>query len=138
MLRLRERPTAGPIAGPAADPIDEPFAQRFAADWIAAWNAHDLDRVLAHYADDFEMSSPLIAQIAGKPSGTLRGKPAVRAYWALALRHIPDLEFELLCVLTGVSSVTLFYVGAQARLAGEVFQFGSDRKVRKAFAHYQA
>jgi hypothetical protein len=128
-LRERERSVA---------PIDEPFAQRFAAEWIAAWNAHDVDRVLAHYADDFEMSSPLIAQLAGKPSGLLRGKPAVRAYWALALRRIPDLEFELLCVLTGVRSVTLFYVGAHGKLAGEVFQFGPDRKVQKAFAHYQA
>ena len=23
----------------------------FAAEWIAAWNAHDLDRILAHYAE---------------------------------------------------------------------------------------
>ena len=37
------------------------FAERFATDWIAAWNSHDLDRVLTHYEDDFEMSSPLIA-----------------------------------------------------------------------------
>jgi len=37
------------------------FAERFGADWIAAWNSHDLDRVLTHYEDDFEMSSPLIA-----------------------------------------------------------------------------
>ena len=34
------------------------FANHFAEDWIAAWNADDLERVLAHYADDFEMSPP--------------------------------------------------------------------------------
>src|ERR1700723_3107179 len=33
------------------------LALRF-AEWIAAWNAHDLPRILSHYADDFEMSSP--------------------------------------------------------------------------------
>jgi ABC-2 type transport system permease protein len=30
-------------------------AVRFAEGWAAAWNAHDLDRILAHYSDDFEM-----------------------------------------------------------------------------------
>jgi ketosteroid isomerase-like protein len=48
--------------------LDKAFAENFAAEWIAAWNSHDLDRVLSHYAGDFEMSSPIIAQIAGEPS----------------------------------------------------------------------
>jgi len=33
--------------------IDKSFAERFAADWIESWNARDLDRILAHYSDDF-------------------------------------------------------------------------------------
>ena len=36
--------------------IDLPVAERFAADWIDAWNRHDLDAILAHYADDFDLS----------------------------------------------------------------------------------
>lgn len=36
------------------------FADHFAIEWIASWNAHDLPRILSHYADDFEMSSPYI------------------------------------------------------------------------------
>lgn len=116
--------------------MDESFAEGFAADWIGSWNAHDLERVLSHYADDMEMSSPIIVQIAGEPSGRLRGKAAVRAYWGRALQLIPNLKFELLSVLVGVDSITLFYVGAHGRLAAEVFHFGSDRKVMRAFAHY--
>lgn len=116
--------------------LDRAFAERFAADWVAAWNAHDLDRILAHYADDFEMTSPVIVQIAGEPSGTLRGKQAVGVYWRKALQLIPDLQFELISLLVGVGSVTLYYKGARGRLAAEVFHFGPDRKVVKAFAHY--
>ncbi|MFA6172929.1 MAG: nuclear transport factor 2 family protein [Kiritimatiellales bacterium] len=116
--------------------MDKLFAEHFAADWIESWNAHDLDRVLSHYADDFEMSSPVIIRIAGEPSGTLRGKAAVGAYWRKALQLIPDLKFELVSVLTGVSSITICYKGARGRPAAEVFHFGSDRKVTKAFAHY--
>lgn len=116
--------------------IDQAFAEHFAADWVEAWNAHDLERILAHYGDDFEMSSPVIVQVAGEPSGTLRGKQAVGAYWRKALQLIPDLRFELLSVLVGVGSITLYYKGARGRLAAEVFHFGADRKVVKAFAHY--
>ena len=116
--------------------IDKEFAAHFAADWVEAWNNHDRERVLAHYADDFEMSSPVIVQIAGEPSGTLKGKEAVGAYWAKALDLIPDLRFELLTTLVGVNSITLYYKGVQGRLAAEVFHFGPDGKVAKAFAHY--
>lgn len=116
--------------------MDKAFAEHFAADWIASWNAHDLDRILSHYADDFEMSSPVIVQVANEPSGTLRGKAAVGAYWKKALGLIPDLQFELLSVLAGVSSVTLHYKGARGRLAAEVLHFGPDNKVVRAFAYY--
>jgi len=111
------------------------IAQQFARDWVAAWNAHDLECVLSHYEDDFEMSSPIIRSLAGEASGTLRGKPAIRAYWAKALKAVPDLHFELLTVLTGVNSVTLYYKGHRG-LVAEVFHFGASGKVAKAFAHY--
>lgn len=116
--------------------MEKEFAERFATEWIESWNAHDVDRVLSHYAEDFEMSSPVIIQVAGEPSGTLKGKAAVGAYWRRALDLVPDLQFELLSVLAGVSSITLYYKGARGRLAAEVFHFGSDQKVTRAFAHY--
>ena len=116
--------------------MDKAFAEHFAADWIESWNAHDLGRVLSHYADDFEMSSPVIVQVAAEPSGPLWGKAAGGAYWAKALELIPDLHFELISVLAGVTSVTLYYKGAHDRLAAEVFHFGAEDKVIRAFAHY--
>lgn len=116
--------------------LDKSFAEHFATDWIDSWNSHNLERILAHYEDDFEMSSPFIAQLADEPSGTLRGKTAVGAYWGKALERIPDLYFELITTLVGVDSITLYYRGAQGRLAAEVFYFGSNQKVVKAFAHY--
>jgi ketosteroid isomerase-like protein len=111
------------------------FAERFAKEWVEAWNAHDLDRVLSHYEDDFEMSSPIIVSMVGEPSGTLRGKPAIRAYWAKALKALPNLHFELLTALAGVNSVTVYYKGHRG-LVAEVFHFGASGKVSKAYAHY--
>jgi hypothetical protein len=115
--------------------LDKTFADRFAAEWIAAWNSHDLHRVLAHYADDFEMSSPYIARIAGEPSGQLKGKEAVGAYWRKALDLYPDIHFELITTLLGAQSITLYY-RSQRGMAAEVFLFGPDKKATSAFAHY--
>ena len=115
--------------------VDKAFAQRFADEWIAAWNSHDLDRILAYYEDDFEMSSPVIAALVGEPTGKLRGKAAIGAYWAQALQKFPDLRFELVTVLAGVDSVAVFYKGHRG-LSAEVLHFGLGGKVRAAFAHY--
>ncbi|MBI5559564.1 MAG: nuclear transport factor 2 family protein [Deltaproteobacteria bacterium] len=115
--------------------IDKAFADHFAADWIDAWNNHDLDRILSHYIDDFEMSSPVIIKMAGEPSGTLKGKEAVGSYWAKALQLIPDLHFELVAALAGVNSITLFYNGVRGPSA-EVFHFNQNGKITRAYAHY--
>jgi ketosteroid isomerase-like protein len=115
--------------------IDKSFADEFAADWIDSWNLHDLDRILSHYTDDFEMSSPVIITLADEPSGTLRGKDAVRSYWAKALRLIPNLHFDLVDTLIGVNSITLYYQGVRGP-AAEVFYFNEEGKVTRAYAHY--
>lgn len=115
--------------------IDKTLAEHFARDWVDAWNSHDLGRILSHYAETFEMSSPVIIQIAGEPSGRLKGKEAVGAYWQKALTRIPDLRFELLTTLIGVDSITLYYKSPRG-LAAEVFHFDKDNKVVRAYAHY--
>ncbi len=69
--------------------IDATFAQQFAEEWLQAWNAHHLEAILAHYTDDFEMSSPFIVERMQEPSGTLKGKDQVRPYWQLGLSRTP-------------------------------------------------
>ena len=117
-------------------PITRDFATRFAQDWIDSWNAHDLDRILSHYTDDFEMHSPVIVQLMNEPSGTLRGKAAVRSYWSKGLARNPELHFELTDVLAGASSVTVLYRGHRGPSA-EVFWFDASGKVYRAAAHYK-
>ena len=116
--------------------MNQKQANAFAAEWIEAWNAHDLDRILSHYTDDFEMNSPLIAKRLAVPSGTLKGKAAVGEYWQGALHAYPDLRFELLKVLRGVSWVTLYYLGATGNEVAETFLFDGNGKVTQVFASY--
>ena len=120
--------------------LDHDFADRFAHDWIAAWNARDIDAVLAHYDEDIEFTSPFIIRIAQEPSGTLRGKSALRPYFDKALAAVPNLRFELISVFKGVDSVVLHYRSHRDNgsvLAAEVLVFGTDGKVIRGFANYE-
>lgn len=115
--------------------INREFAEQFAKEWIAAWNAQDLPRILAHYSDDLQMSSPYIVQLAGVDAGVLQGKTAVAAYWQAALAQLPDLHFQHHATLTGVDSVTIYYHGVHG-MAAEVLHFNQAGKVDQAYAHY--
>jgi hypothetical protein len=88
--------------------------------WVADWNRHDLDAVMARLSDDIAFSSPLIPQVVGEPSGVLRGKPAVRAYWARALELLPDLHFDLLGITVGHDAVAVRYVNERGRESTEL------------------
>jgi ketosteroid isomerase-like protein len=110
-------------------------AGHFAHEWIAAWNSHDLPRILAHYSDDFTMSSPGIATVAKEPSGVLAGKQAVGAYWQKALALVPTLRFTLQATFVGADSVAIHYEGVRGP-AIEVFFFNEAGLVCRSAAHY--
>lgn len=100
--------------------VDRDFAEKFAAAWVEAWNAHDLDRLLGHFAEDVVWTSPLVVAFSGDESGTLHGKAAVRAYYAEGLRRIPDLRFEVLGVRVGVVTMVINYRNQDDREVSEV------------------
>lgn len=117
-------------------PLTISDARAIADEWIAAWNAHDLDRILAHYADEVVMTTPMAVRFTGDPSGTLRGKAALRAYWTSALQKFTDLRFTLHDVLVGVDSLTLYYTSVLDLKAAEVLTLNDALKVIRAAAHY--
>jgi ketosteroid isomerase-like protein len=116
-------------------PIDAAWARAFANDWCEGWNTADLPRILAHYTDDFEMASPLIVERGLDPSGILRGKTAVAAYWKKGLEAAqPPLRFELIDVYTGIDSLVIHYRSVGRRLVMEVLTFDAERRVIRGAA----
>jgi ketosteroid isomerase-like protein len=112
-------------------------AVKFAEEWIDAWNSHELNKILSHYSDDFEMSSPRIIQIMNEPSGMLKGKDNVRRYWEKSLIQSPNLRFALKEVLVGAESLVIYYNNlTRGKKAAEVFFFNSDGRVSRSMAHY--
>jgi len=116
--------------------MNNAFAKQFGQEWVAAWNTHDLVKILSHYTDDFVLTSPVICKIAEEPSGVLKGKKSIEAYWSKALQLSPDLNFKLIAVFTGINSVIVHYEGHRG-LSSEIFYFNSNNKVYKSYAHYQ-
>ena len=117
--------------------VSEHFAAKeFAEEWIAAWNSHDLGRILSHYAEGVVLTSPVAARLLGDPSGAVRGTAALRDYFAKGLEFFPDLEFKLIDVLQGLTSVVLYYENQRGTKTGEFMEFDADGKVSRVFANY--
>lgn len=114
--------------------IDTQWALAFAQVWIESWNAHDMDRILAHYTDDFEMSSPLIVARLGLPGGILKGKDAVRDYWQPSVTMEPPLLFELIDVFVGVEAVTIYYHHVGRRMVAETLFIDNAGKAMRGMA----
>lgn len=109
---------------------------RFTQEWLEAWNAHDLERILSHYAQDVEFHSPFIEKILGKPDGRLQGKAALREYFSHALRAYPALKFEFSRVYGGGRSCVLEYRSVNGIRAAECMEFDGHSTIRRVQAHY--
>lgn len=111
-------------------------ARELASHWIRAWNAHDLDEIMTHYREDVVLVSPAVAAILHDPSGTIRGKEALRAYFKRGLEVYPNLKFELVDVLWGVASVVFYYTNQKGTKTGEFMELDSQGKVVRVVANY--
>ena len=107
-------------------------------DWIAAWNSHDLERVLALYAEDSEMTSDKIQALGFDASGTVRGKERLRAYWGTALQRLPNLHFELIDVYVSPDSLVVFYQNERGARICEYLRLNDEGKIRQGSANHLA
>ena len=114
----------------------EDQARDLAAHWIQSWNSHDLDEIMSHYAENVLLVSPAAVTILNDPSGTVKGKDALRAYFKRGLDVYPNLKFELLDVLWGLSSIVLYYVNQKGTKTGEFMELDSEGKVARVVANY--
>lgn len=113
-------------------------ANNFARDWIDSWNSHDLDRILSHYAPNVTLTSPVVRDLTGDPSGTLVGIEALRSYFERGLKAYPNLSFELLSVMRGLSSVVLCYKNQKGTTTAEFMELNMEGKVVRVVANYSS
>ncbi len=107
-------------------------------EWIAAWNSHDLERILALYAEDAEMTSDRIQALGLDASGTLRGKDKLRAYWSKAFQLLPGLHFDLIDTYASPDSVVVFYQNERGAQICEYLRLDARGKIRQGSANHLA
>ncbi|AKD53851.1 nuclear transport factor 2 family protein [Spirosoma radiotolerans] len=113
------------------------FATAFAQRWVESWNAHDLEKTLSFYSEDFIIETPMALLLYPQSGGTVVGKSEVSKYWAIGLKKNPHLRFELLDVLVGVNSLGIHLFNASSNKKSiELMCFNSDMKVHKSIAIY--
>ncbi len=110
----------------------------FGREWVAAWNSRDLERILALYAEDSEMTSDRIQMLGFDASGTLRGKPNLRAYWGKALGFAPNLHFELIDTYVSPDSVVVFYQNDRGKKICEYLRLNAAGKIVQGSANHLA
>ncbi len=62
-------------------------ADELARAFVEAYNAHDVEKVIALYADDISITTPDLT--------TLRGKEPHRSYYAAWFQSVPDVQAQM-------------------------------------------
>ena len=78
--------------------------------WIDAFNAHDVDALVALYADDCTHTSPKIRALHPETGGKLHGKEALARWWREANARLPGLRYEPFAITTTSERVIVEYV----------------------------
>jgi hypothetical protein len=118
--------------------VDQTKAEEYAKSWIEAWNAHDVDALGAHYAEDVVFRSPFIPRLVENESCTIHGRSALLNYLAKGMEAVPHMRFQLHRVGVGVDSIALNYIGVDGALANEVHVLNEQGKASDVRIHYSA
>ena len=109
--------------------------KEFAHDWIESWNAHDLDRIMSHYADNVTLTSGKVQQVLGQEGGAVRGKANLRAYFEKRLAMPPKVHFDLVRIYSGVNTLVLEFHASDGRHVAEYMAFNRDGLVERVAAN---
>ena len=95
-----------------------------AVKWFEAFNKHDLEMLLALYDNNAEHFSPKLKINRPETFGLIKGKNALRGWWADAFHHLPSLQYEVLNLVADDQTVFMEYIrhvtGEEDLKVGEV------------------
>lgn len=107
-------------------------AKDFVSRWLQAANSHDIDQIMAFYADDAELESPVVVDSLKEPTGRIKGAAAIRAYLG---KSITSFNLHLIESAWGVSSITAWYVNNKGTRTSAYLEI-SDGKITRNVNHY--
>ena len=94
--------------------------------WFDAFNAHDLERLLALYADDAQHYSPKLKLRQPETNGLITSKNALRIWWRDSFDRLPSLRYEPTQFIADEEKVFMQYTryvdGEEPMTVGEVLE----------------
>jgi hypothetical protein len=116
-------------------PMDRAAVARFVEAWCANWCKVDIDAVIAHFAEDAEMRSPLALKLTESP--VVAGAENIRAYWRKAYGHIASADLKILSWSWDdtIARLTVWWQLGDTR-ASEFMDFDGAGRVVRSEAFY--
>jgi hypothetical protein len=112
------------------------MAKKFVKDWIQSFNSHQIEEILSHYDDEFELYSPVIPLLNFNAEGVIRTKIDLKKYFEIGLNTYPNLHFKLHNYFVGINTVVIYYTSVNNRMAAEVFRLNDKGKATKVYCNY--
>ena len=78
--------------------------------WLACFETHDVEALVALYAEDARHTSPKLRASRPESGGVLVGRGALREGWADAFRRLPGLRYRELALTAGSGRVFMEYL----------------------------
>ena len=119
----------------SAQKMNRVAAERFVAAWCASWCKVDIDAVVAHFAENAQMRSPLALTLTGSP--VVAGIENIRAYWRKAYGHIESADLRILSWSwdNAIARLTVWWQLGDTR-ASEFMDFDATGRVVRSEAFY--
>ncbi|BBO02981.1 MULTISPECIES: nuclear transport factor 2 family protein [Bradyrhizobium] len=119
----------------SAQKMNRAAAERFVAAWCASWCKVDIDAVVAHFAENAQMRSPLALTLTGSP--VVAGIENIRAYWRKAYGHIESADLRILSWSwdNAIARLTVWWQLGDTR-ASEFMDFDATGRVVRSEAFY--
>lgn len=113
--------------------------KEIAMKWFEAFNAHDLEKLLALYADDAKHYSPKLKVRHPETDGLIEGKNALRSWWQDAFIRLPSLKYIVLKLTADEEQVFMEYTrkadGEKDMSIGEVLEIKNGKIIASRVYH---
>lgn len=113
--------------------------KEIAHQWFEAFNKHDIEMLLNLYHNEAEHYSPKLKVHQPQTNGFIKGKTALRNWWADAFNRLPNLHYEVLNLTADNKQVFMEYLrqtpGETDLIVGEVLQIKDGKIIASRVYH---
>ena len=110
-----------------------------ARQWLSAFNEHNLEKLLALYAQDAVHYSPKLKLRHPETNGLIKGKENLHAWWKDAFDRLPTLQYKATSLTANSEQVFMEYVrlvkGEESLLVAEVLEINDNLIVSSRVYH---